>query len=42
MENGILVRDLGNHPRLANCLRVTIGTPAENKAFLKKMAHIIK
>lgn len=42
MENGILVRDLGNHPRLANCLRVTIGTPAENKAFFKKMAHIVK
>lgn len=42
MENGILVRDLSNHPRLKNCLRVTIGTPDENKAFLKKMAHIIK
>lgn len=42
MESGILIRDLSNHPRLKNCLRVTIGTPDENKAFLKKMAHIIK
>ncbi len=42
MENDILVRDLGNHPRLQNCLRVTIGTPDENMAFLEKMAHIIK
>jgi histidinol-phosphate aminotransferase len=42
MENGILIRDLSSHPRLNNCLRVTIGTPDENKAFLKKMAHIIK
>ena len=42
MESGILIRDLSNHPRLKNCLRVTIGTPDENKAFLKKMSHIIK
>ena len=42
MENGILIRNLSNHPRLKNCLRVTIGTPEENKAFLEKMSHIIK
>ena len=42
MESGILIRDLSNHPRLKNCLRVTIGTPSENKAFLEKIAHIIK
>jgi len=42
MESGILIRDLSGHPRLKNCLRVTIGTPDENKAFLEKMAHIIK
>jgi len=33
---------LSGHPRLKNCLRVTIGTPDENKAFLEKMTHIIK
>jgi len=42
MESGVLIRDLSSHPRLKNCLRVTIGTPDENKAFLKKMTHIIK
>jgi histidinol-phosphate aminotransferase len=42
MESGILVRNLSGHPRLKNCLRVTIGTPDENKAFLEKMTHIIK
>ena len=42
MENGILVRNLSQHPRLKNCLRVTIGTPDENRAFLEKMTHIIK
>lgn len=42
MESGILIRNLGSHPRLKNCLRVTIGTPSENKAFLEKMSHIIK
>ncbi len=42
MDQGTLIRDLGYHPRLKNCLRVTIGTPAENKSFLEQMAHIIK
>jgi len=42
MESGILIRDLSNHPRLKNCLRVTVGTPLENKSFLEKMSHIIK
>jgi histidinol-phosphate aminotransferase len=42
MESGILIRNLSGHPRLKNCLRVTIGTPDENKAFLNKMSHIIK
>lgn len=42
MESGILVRNLSGHPRLKNCLRVTIGTPDENKTFLEKTAHIIK
>lgn len=42
MAEGILVRDLSNHPRLKNCLRVTIGTPAENGTFLDRIAKIIK
>ena len=32
---GILVKNLdGSHPLLADCLRVTVGTPEENAAFL--------
>lgn len=32
---GVLVKNLnGSHPRLAGCLRVTVGTPEENQAFL--------
>jgi histidinol-phosphate aminotransferase len=32
---GILVKNLhGWHPLLANCLRITVGTPAENDALL--------
>ncbi len=32
---GILVKNLnGAHPLLADCLRVTVGTPEENDAFL--------
>ncbi|MDH5761482.1 MAG: histidinol-phosphate transaminase [Nitrospinota bacterium] len=42
MDRGILVRDLSRHPRLKNCLRVTIGTPEENQSFLEQIANIIK
>ena len=34
-DAGILVKNLdGGHPMLANCLRITVGTPAENDALL--------
>jgi histidinol-phosphate aminotransferase len=34
-DAGILVKNLhGWHPLLANCLRITVGTPAENDALL--------
>jgi histidinol-phosphate aminotransferase len=34
-EQGVLIKNLSNHGRLLNdCLRVTIGTPQENIAFL--------
>jgi histidinol-phosphate aminotransferase len=36
---GILVKKLaGSHPALTDCLRVTVGTPAENAAFLDALA----
>lgn len=35
---GILVKNLhGGHPLTANCLRITVGTPAENDALLRAM-----
>ncbi len=34
LDRGVLVRDFSTRPRLEGCLRVTIGTPEENDAFL--------
>jgi histidinol-phosphate aminotransferase len=34
VDQGVLVRDFSRWPRLDDCLRVTIGTPQENDAFL--------
>lgn len=40
-RRGVLVRDLGSNPGpLERCLRVTVGAPAENDAFLKAMAEM--
>jgi histidinol-phosphate aminotransferase len=35
LERGILVRRQDHLPGLTGCLRVSVGTPAENDAFLK-------
>jgi histidinol-phosphate aminotransferase len=42
MANGVLVRNLGAHPRLKNCMRVTIGTKAENDQFLDRLNKAIQ
>ena len=34
VQHGVLVRDCSGWPRLEDCLRVTVGTPDENDAFL--------
>jgi len=40
-DAGILVKNLsGAHPRLAECLRITVGTPAENDALLSALDKI--
>lgn len=36
-KNGTLLRNLNSHPRLKNCLRVTIGTKQENDQFLDQL-----
>ena len=39
-EKGILLRDFSSAPHLANCLRVSIGTPEENEEFLESLKEI--
>ena len=42
-EAGILVKNVnGWHPLLANCLRITIGTPAENNALLDALRATLR
>ena len=39
-DHGILVKNLhGYHPAMANCLRITVGTPAENATLIAALAH---
>jgi histidinol-phosphate aminotransferase len=41
-ERGILIKNVAAmHPLLDGCLRVTVGTPAENQAFVKALRAII-
>jgi histidinol-phosphate aminotransferase len=42
VDRSILVRDCSGWPRLANCLRVTVGTPDENERFLTALADIFE
>ena len=39
---GVLIKNLhGSHPALRDCLRVTVGRPEENQAFLKELRRIV-
>jgi len=40
-RSGILVKNLDRPGPLKNCLRVTIGTPVENKEFLNALKKIL-
>jgi histidinol-phosphate aminotransferase len=42
LERDVLVRDCSSWPRLANCLRVTIGTPEENGLFLGALEEVVR
>jgi histidinol-phosphate aminotransferase len=42
VERSVLVRDWSAWPRLEGCLRVTVGTPAENDAFLAALTEILE
>ena len=41
VERSVLVRDCSSWPRLAGCLRVTVGTRDENDAFLAALAEVL-
>lgn len=42
-RNGVLIKKLdGSHPLLEDCLRVTVGTPEENKLFLRALESVLR
>jgi histidinol-phosphate aminotransferase len=41
LERDVLVRNCSSWPRLTDCLRVTIGTPAEDDAFLGALGEVL-
>ena len=42
VERSVLVRDWSGWPRLEGCLRVTVGTPEENDAFLDALKEVLE
>ena len=42
VERGVLVRDFSRWPGVEDCLRVTIGTEAENTAFLSALTDVLR
>jgi histidinol-phosphate aminotransferase len=41
LEHEVLVRDFSSWPRIEGCLRVTVGTPEENDAFLAALGEAL-
>jgi histidinol-phosphate aminotransferase len=41
LQHGVLVRDFSRLPRLEGCVRVTVGTAAENDAFLAALVAVL-
>ena len=41
LDRSILVRNCSSWPRLDGCLRVTVGTPDEDDAFLDALTEIL-
>lgn len=40
VQKGIIVRDRSSEPKLANCLRITVGTPEQNDLLIKTMKEL--
>ncbi|MCY3773284.1 MAG: histidinol-phosphate transaminase [Gemmatimonadetes bacterium] len=41
IERGVLIRDVSRYPLLERCMRVTIGLPEENDAFLAALKEVL-
>ena len=41
VERSVLVRNCSSWPGLADCLRVTLGTPEENDEFLAALTDVL-
>jgi histidinol-phosphate aminotransferase len=41
VDHGVLVRDFSSWPRVEGCLRVTVGTAAENDVFLAALGAVL-
>jgi histidinol-phosphate aminotransferase len=41
LDRSVLIRDCSGWPRLADCLRVTIGTRDENDRFLTALTEVL-
>jgi histidinol-phosphate aminotransferase len=41
LDRSVLIRNCAGWPRLEGCLRVTIGTPAEDDAFIAALAEVL-
>jgi histidinol-phosphate aminotransferase len=42
LDRSVLVRDCSSWPHLDGCLRVTVGTPQENTAFLSALEEALR
>lgn len=40
VEKGVIVRNRSNQPNCENCLRITVGTPSDNKIVLKILKEL--
>jgi histidinol-phosphate aminotransferase len=41
LARGVLVRDFSSWPGVEGCVRITVGTPAENDAFLAALGEVL-
>lgn len=41
LDRSVLIRDCSGWPRLADCLRITIGTPEENSLFIAALTEVL-